>query len=190
MWWDGASWQQWNAGTCTRVAAAADGSATVVNDCGDVYSSGEQWGDAVLLPVRGGAGPECLSLCCAPESATACIPDWLGACLCPCACSLRPLGGCGGCQPSTRRCPGPGCAAAVPCFLPQAAVPGCRAAVLPCCLPDPPPAGRCVCDSALCLPIHSSCLQMARCMCWMAAARLAPACAGCAATAAGARTLA
>ena len=43
MWWDpyGSGWQQWNGGTCTNVAAAADGSAFVTNDCGTVSHSGE-----------------------------------------------------------------------------------------------------------------------------------------------------
>lgn len=44
MWWDpyGSGWQQWNGGTCTNVAAAADGSAYITNDCGTVYRSGER----------------------------------------------------------------------------------------------------------------------------------------------------
>lgn len=42
--WDSVAgaWQQWNGGTCTVVAATPEGGAYVLDDCGDVQSSGDE----------------------------------------------------------------------------------------------------------------------------------------------------
>ena len=60
MVWDGTTWQQWNAGTCTNVAAAADGSAYATDDCKTLRRSGEPAAAAccrgLLTVARAGSG--------------------------------------------------------------------------------------------------------------------------------------
>lgn len=72
MWWDGATWQAWNGGTCTKVAAAADGSAFTLNDCGAVqHSGGRLLADAAAANALR-AGLRCAHAEHAPEPAACC----------------------------------------------------------------------------------------------------------------------
>jgi len=73
MWWGpyGSGWQQWNSGTCTNVAAAADGGAYITNDCGTVYRSGERWrylGEVKTRVVRRLKDMESLDFSTVPEA--------------------------------------------------------------------------------------------------------------------------